>query len=816
MEAMLPRIRLTSLRAKIILWSFVPTAFVLATIALIGIYSYAQVIESQTIANSREVARLAAARIEAQFAQYENQLALLARTTEMLAGNPKTRQEALDQARERLMVFDGGVVVLDIRGQVVAASPELADYVGKYWSGQPFFKKMIFSLQSDFSQVTFSEEKEERFAIVAVPMIGGYGDFTGVLVGTFHVDPDAPSPAYGSAIRIQITQEETAYLVDPGGRVLYDTHEAEIGRDFSGREAVKMVNTGKVDALLTRDESGQSILASFAPIPRTSWGLVLEKNWAALLEPNFYYLRILLGLLVFGLLLPALVVAFGIRRILEPIRLLTEAARQVADGKLDQEIWVKSGDELEDLAQQFNVMSHSLVQTVSTLKKTNRSLQALIECSQILVRESDEVALLDQICQVFVDVGGYRMAWVGFPQQDEAKSILPMAKAGFDEGYLADINVSWADNERGQTTAGTSIRTRRPVIIGDISNDPRFAPWREQAAQRGYRSVISLPLIHQEDLFGIIVIYSTQVDAFDATEVSLLSELSSDLAYGIASLRTQAERERTGVELARYRDHLEELVEARTAELERLNKDLIVAKEAAEAADHIKSAFLATMSHELRTPLNSIIGFTGIILKGLAGPLNPEQEKQLGFVQSSARHLLELINDILDISKIEVGQLTLFSEKFELTPSLEKVIQLITPIATEKHLQVRALIDPGIGAVFNDRRRLEQILINLLNNAIKFTDQGEIELICQAKEDQIILSIHDSGIGIKPEQVEKIFKPFGQLDTSLSRKNEGSGLGLSISKKLVEMMGGSLTLKSEWGVGSTFTITLPRQVEKSK
>jgi signal transduction histidine kinase len=177
---------------------------------------------------------------------------------------------------------------------------------------------------------------------------------------------------------------------------------------------------------------------------------------------------------------------------------------------------------------------------------------------------------------------------------------------------------------------------------------------------------------------------------------------------------------------------------------------------------------------------------------------------------------LELINDILDISKIEVGQLTLFSEKFELTPSLEKVIQLITPIATEKHLQVRALIDPGIGAVFNDRRRLEQILINLLNNAIKFTDQGEIELICQAKEDQIILSIHDSGIGIKPEQVEKIFKPFGQLDTSLSRKNEGSGLGLSISKKLVEMMGGSLTLKSEWGVGSTFTITLPRQVEKSK
>jgi signal transduction histidine kinase len=816
METMPFKIRLTSLRAKIILWSFVPTAFVLATIALIVIYAYAQVIESQTIANSREVARLAAARIEAQFAVYENKLALLARTTEMLSVDPKIRQDALDQARERLTVFDGGVVVLDIRGQVVASSSELTNYMGQFWSGQPFFKKMIFSLQSDFSQVVFTEEKEERFAIVAVPIIGGYGDFTGVIVGTFRLNPLAPSPAYSSAIKMQITQEETAYLVDPRGTVLYDTHQADIGRDFSGRDVVQSVIHGQVDALLTRDETGQTILTSFAPIPRTAWSLVLEKNWAALLEPNFYYLRMLLGLLLFGLLLPALVVAFGTRRILEPIRLLTDATRQVADGKLDQEIRVTSGDELEDLAHQFNVMSHSLVQTVSTLEKTNRSLQALMECSQILVREADEITLLNQVCQVFVDVAGYRMAWVGFPRQDKAKSILPMAKAGFDEGYLASINVNWADNAHGQSIAGASIRTRKPAIIGDILVDPHFAPWREQATQRGYRSAISLPLIHQADLFGIIVIYSTQPDAFDPAEVALLSELSSDLAYGIASLRSQAERERTEVELARYRDHLEELVEERTAELERLNKDLIVAKEAAEAADHIKSAFLATMSHELRTPLNSIIGFTGILLKGLAGPLNPEQEKQLGFVQTSARHLLELINDILDISKIEVGQLTLFSEKFELIPSLEKVIQLITPIATEKHLQVRALFDPTIGEVFNDRRRLEQILVNLLNNAIKFSDQGQIELICQAKADQIVLSIRDSGIGIKPEQLEKIFKPFGQLDTSLSRKHEGSGLGLSISKKLVEMMGGSLTLKSEWGVGSTFIITLPRQIEKPK
>jgi signal transduction histidine kinase len=819
---MFSKIHLKGLRAKIILLTFVPTAIILATIALIGIYAFGQVIETQLISNGREDIRLTTTRLEAQFAEYESVLTPLARSTEIASDDPQARQNALDQAREQLSVFDGGAAVLNNRGIVVAVAPELGKVLGQDWSDHDFFQQMSISPKTLFSQGTIFSGEQQKVAIVGVPIFGARGEFAGVLMGAFNLGKTSTSSFYGSIVKLHISQDKTVYLVDPKGIVLYHSNEEEIGRDYSGRSVVQMVIAGKVDALHMNDESGQSALISFAPVPGSTWGLVIEQNWATLLKPGLLYWRALLLLLLIGWLLPGILVAFSVRKVTEPIWVLNEAARQVAAGNLSQEINVHSGDELEELARQFNHMSQSLVQTVYSLQKSNRSLQALRQCSQALVHATDENLLLNQICQIFVNIGGYRMAWVGFAQQDGEKKVYPVAKAGLDTSFLDGIEVTWGDDERGSGSIGTAIRERRPVIIGDILTDPRFAPWRARASQYGYRSVISLPLLYHDDLFGVIVMYAASPNTFDPSEIALLDDLSKDMAYGIASLRIQSERERSDAELAKYRDHLEELVKERTIELDQLNQDLIAAKEAAESADRIKSAFLATMSHELRTPLNSIIGFTGIMLQGLTGSLNPEQNKQLGFVKASASHLLELINDVLDISKIEAGQLKLVSEKFNLGQSIEKVVQLVTPIADKKKLPIRVQIDPQIGEVINDRRRVEQVIINLLNNAIKFTEEGYVEVVCQATDHQVVLSVCDTGIGIRPEQIEKIFKPFSQVDTGLTRKYEGTGLGLSISQKLVEKMGGTLTLESQWdagappfraqGVGSTFTITIPREL----
>jgi PAS domain S-box-containing protein len=262
------------------------------------------------------------------------------------------------------------------------------------------------------------------------------------------------------------------------------------------------------------------------------------------------------------------------------------------------------------------------------------------------------------------------------------------------------------------------------------------------------------------------------------------------------------QRRQVEEELRKLNLELEQRIAARTEEL-------AAAMIKAQESDRIKSAFLATMSHELRTPLNSIIGFTGVILRGLAGPLNEEQNLQLNMIRDSAHHLLALINDVLDISKIEAGQLEIFKRPFNMRQAIESVLRIVQPLAYKKNLELRTAIGSSVDTINNDRRRVEQVLINLVNNAIKFTERGEVSIECQIRAGWLETSVHDEGIGIKPEDMERLFKPFQQIDTGLARGHEGTGLGLAICKRLVTIMGGEITVESQWGVGSTFKFTLP-------
>lgn len=261
-------------------------------------------------------------------------------------------------------------------------------------------------------------------------------------------------------------------------------------------------------------------------------------------------------------------------------------------------------------------------------------------------------------------------------------------------------------------------------------------------------------------------------------------------------------------------------VHKRTAELKRANQDmekrieerteeLSLAMHKAQVADMLNSAFLATMSHELRTPLNSVIGFTGILLRQMPGPLNDEQNKMLSIVQNSARHLLSLINDVLDISKIEAGELELHMKEIELIPIIEDVFALINPQAEEKGLELNLRVSDHPRFIIVDERRFEQVLINLMGNAVKFTFQGKITLSYYAENNFLILRIEDTGIGIPNEMLSKLFQPFMQVDMGIDRKFEGTGLGLFISRKIIEMMGGSIEVQSEPDKGSCFTIKLP-------
>ena len=287
-----------------------------------------------------------------------------------------------------------------------------------------------------------------------------------------------------------------------------------------------------------------------------------------------------------------------------------------------------------------------------------------------------------------------------------------------------------------------------------------------------------------------------QVFWFDAS----ISPLEADSTLWMA--RDITDRKQAQERLQRLNEELEQRVAQRTEEL-------AAAMIQAQESDRLKSAFLASMSHELRTPLNSIIGFTGVILQGLAGPLNEEQTKQLNMTRDSARHLLALINDILDISKIEAGQLEILRHPFDMREAIGKALQVVQPLLKKKEIRVRTWIGPGVGTINQDRRRVEQVMINLVNNAIKFTELGEVNIECRAQDGWLETRVRDTGIGIKPEEMHLLFKPFQQIDTGLARGHEGTGLGLSICQHLVTAMGGTIEVESQWGVGSTFKFTLP-------
>ncbi len=249
-------------------------------------------------------------------------------------------------------------------------------------------------------------------------------------------------------------------------------------------------------------------------------------------------------------------------------------------------------------------------------------------------------------------------------------------------------------------------------------------------------------------------------------------------------------------------DNLETKVSERT-------RDLAAANERLQELDRLKSEFIATMSHELRTPLNSIIGFTGILRQGLAGPLNDEQKKQLGMVQSSARHLLGLINDLLDLSRIESGKMELFVEDFVVADLVKDVILTLGPQAEQKRLRLDSSIDQPELHLNSDRKKCFQILLNLANNAVKFTENGQVDLHVQSSPQGVQFTVSDTGIGIKSENFQRLFEAFRQVDGSARRVYEGTGLGLYLSNQLARMLGGIITVESEFGLGSRFTLVLP-------
>jgi signal transduction histidine kinase len=487
------------------------------------------------------------------------------------------------------------------------------------------------------------------------------------------------------------------------------------------------------------------------------------------------------------------------RYISRPLLRLQESASSIAQGDLGTFIDKSSSGEIGILAQHLDVMRGSIKRLFEELSESkekveeySRTLEHKVEVrTQELARSVEELKALGEVSQAVsstLDLETVLSSIVRHAVQfsktdagtiyefDEVDQVfVPRINHGVSEEFIEALRESRL-HVGDETVIGQAAIKRSPYQIPELKNVPDYPlPFVKQA---GFRAMLALPLLREDRLIGGLVVRRKAGGEFPPQVLDLLQTFAAQSVLAIHNARLFREIEEKGREL--------------------------------EIANKHKSEFLANMSHELRTPLNDIIGFSEALLEKMFGEINEKQKDYLQDIHSSGQHLLSLINDILDLAKVEAGRMELNLGTFDLPAAIANALTLIRERAMRHGIGLSVEVDSRLGELNADERKLKQILLNLLSNAVKFTPEGgKIKVVARRVDDMVEIAVSDMGIGIALKDQATVFEEFKQVGSDYTRKAEGTGLGLALTRKLVELHGGTIRLESEPGKGSTFTFTLP-------
>ncbi len=461
-------------------------------------------------------------------------------------------------------------------------------------------------------------------------------------------------------------------------------------------------------------------------------------------------------------------------QITKPIRLLKQGTQNIMAGVFEP-INLQRSDELGELAANFNAMSKELGNNYNRLKAYSELVTTLNSLKSLgdIKKQSLEI-----LCEnTHASVGALYLL-------DKEKNMLELV-----EGYALRQNGALVRTfSMGEGIPGQCAAQEKVLEIESIPSNSGFV------VDTGLVEVVpsyvtAVPILFQDRVLGVLVLGSTK--KFGELEKEIVGNSVPQLSVAITNAINDDATRNLSLEIARRNEELN----SKNAELEK--------------AYRVKSDFLSSMSHELRTPLNSIIGFSSVLLGPTGDPLTPDQRMALGKVLKNGQHLLQLINDILDLSKIESGRMTLSIEGDDVSSVISSCSMIVEPLMKQKGLQLTLDIQPNLPPLMTDIVKIRQILVNLLSNASKFTEKGEIVVRARETNGMISFAVKDSGIGIEKKNFSLVFEEFQQVDNSSTRKYKGTGLGLPIARKLARLLGGDLSVDSEYGKGSTFTLTIP-------
>lgn len=568
--------------------------------------------------------------------------------------------------------------------------------------------------------------------------------------------------------------------------------------------AAKIAVTGKTGVIRSVDHQDQQVLAAYGYIPRLQWGVVTKQNVSEVNAPirsmmfNFFFMMLIFVVLVY------LTAVFISRSIASPVVEMTEVSKRIQAGDILARNRITSPDELGFLSKSFNLMADSMQSQIEIQQASNDITEAMVSTLNLEVFRS---ALFEKLMEVTESNLG-----VYYLYHPETKTYRHFYSAGIDPSLIQSF-----DGALKEGVFGEVLTTRKIAYVKDIPKDTLFQ-FKTIAGAMIPREMITIPVVIDEKVKAVISLaslkpYKTEIPLVLERVWWAINVTFSNLLAGEETKKLATELSEKNIKLQAQAQQLQQQTfqsRKQSKMLQEQNIKLEIKRQQVEEANRLKSQFLSTMSHELRTPLNSVLALSRVLLMQTKNKLTEEELQYLKIIERNGKNLLALINDILDLSKIEAGHVDIRPKQFAMNATLNMIAERLKPIVRKKNVAMIINYEAQSALIQSDEKRVHQILQNIISNAVKFTNKGKVTITTHCDETFFYVDVADTGIGISENQLPYIFDEFRQADGSSSRKFEGTGLGLAIASKAAKLLGGDVSVKSTINKGSVFTLRLPK------
>ena len=782
------------IRRRLLLWGL--GLFGIAMIVVVSASSFYTVnqIERDAAELQSEIASVTAERIRAFVQRKIERISDTANAVSLYPMGSKEQQLLVSLLTKNDGSFTDASI-LDAQGTEVVKVSDRRVYFPSDLSDQSKSVKFKRAIKGeDYVSPVHTSEQFQPYVTVAIPLWGGAQNVVGVVAAEADL-----SFLWEVVGKIQFGAAGYGYLVDEHGNLIAHKDGSLVlkRKNLKSLDKVRefLRNPKRSDPKPARKGQGlmdASVLATYAPVPNLGWAVILEEPIEAALANVEELKRYAVVLLVVGLVFGAVIIAWVSSRMTGPIRELRQGVATIGAGNLEHRTNIKTGDEIQDLADEFNKMTDALQNSYATLEQKveertkeaetrSRQLSVLNEIGAVVGRSLNLESILSEAIEKMIDSLHFDASWIYILDPSEEALLLK----GYN-GIGHEIAHSMDHRALSFGITGKIFETRERLVFEGLQSDMEYKQLssRKRIQSLGFASLAGFPIKANEKVIGVLQLASKAERHFTSDELQLIESIAQEIGVAAENAR------------------LFEQLKQKTEELAHMNQEL-------QEANLAKDEFLNVMSHELRTPLNVITGYAEVLGQGVLGEIQREQMHAVQTISYQSRELLRMINEILQVGSIEAGKV---KANYESVNLLDFLFELKSgyEILSKKEISLQWDIPSLLPVVWTDGEKLKHVLQNLINNAIKFTETGGVTFSVRSFSERIEFKVKDTGIGMPQDMLPSIFQMFRQLDSSSTRSYGGSGVGLYIVNKFVDLLGGKIEVESVLGKGSTFTVVLSR------